>query len=242
MTHAVIFDCELSGSSPKKHWMYELGATFHSLIEDRELRSIRLLVNRPQGKDWDEDTLQFLLKAPHFAETKARVDGGLELEARDAIRKFYDFLKSCYAESGHSMVVGSNRLDIDATWVNTYLTDHDLEPLHKICGFNNRPIDLNSFHQGVAQVPHCNVLDWIKYRGKGFDCAEAAFKHLGITRRPRTSKTHISDDDSKNQAEAHTMILDAIQKIRRMHQHPGCYPQYANGLHEYNQTMYAKLS
>jgi hypothetical protein len=209
----LVFDCELGGPSPKNHWMYEIGAVLWSFKEHTRKKTFRAYINKPDDRSWDPATVKtFLSKLPHYEEAKQIVEEGRGVSAKNAILNFYDFIKTCYAYTKFDMVLGSNRLDIDAFWINTYLTDHDLDPLHKICGQNNRPIDLSSFHQGCSLTTHSTVLNFQK-NGKGFDCSEAAMRFFAIMVRPSSPKSHNAVDDSDNQAEAHSYVLHAIEVL-----------------------------
>lgn len=216
MSYIVTFDAEYSGPNPFHHHMLDLGAVLYRLSDMQKIYEFSVIINMTSELTWSEDTIKdfWLIKVPrtYYEDLRRKVETGQGVDMAIAMKQFVDFMGKCWEHTKGDIVIGSNRVDQDGLWLSFHLCKHGYSVITQIFGKDMRLIDLSSFHQGACLTLHSSIKDFEK-SGHGFDCSEAAFRHFGIFRRPSTPKTHKALQDSENVAQAHCLIISAIQNI-----------------------------
>ncbi len=218
MSYLLVFDCELTGPMVTKHALVSIGAVLLHISTMKTIRHFDVLMNIPPDRGWDPRTVdEFWNNQKQLKNVREIIISGKATDPKKAIDDFVEFLHDCkkMTEDYGGMVLASNRVDIDCSWINYYLSMYDYLPLCSILGSFQRIVDTNSFHQGVAHISHEQVQEWEKNKKNKFSCSESAFQYLNIRSRPHTRYTHMAVEDAEHLAQAHAMILSRIKQIPR---------------------------
>jgi len=213
----LIFDCEFSGPIITKHALVSIAAVLYNIEKNCIERSFSVNIKMEENLQWDENTVkEFWFSSPDLKKKYFSIKNrkGVEKEY-EAIRGFVKFIINCfkdYETKSNSITMGSNRLDIDCSWINYYLCKNGFMPLHLILWPKKllRLIDTNSYHQGCSWITHDDVKQFENDNQKNFNCNEAAFKNFNIEERPSCKYTHDPLDDATHIAEAHATLLNTI--------------------------------
>lgn len=224
MSYILVFDCELSGPYLLKNGLVSLGAVLVHLDNNENfeiLFKFYSIINLMENQKWDPLTLNdFWFKNENLEELYKTVKLNKGENAKVAIEKFVTFLRTCneFCKKKGEMIIASNRLDIDCTWINYYLALFDYPPLCFILGNFIRLIDLNSYHQGISHFLHSEIISIQKTlpHGKYFSTNEATFKYLGITTRPFNKCVHNALEDSAFLAECHYLIIQKVKILKKI--------------------------
>lgn len=211
MSFIVIFDAEYTGPMLTQNAMIGLGAVLKRVYDNVTINSIDLILDLPKGRTWDDETKFFFSKTPKLDELRRSVEEGRGLDIKCAMDRFYEFLLKCYIMTNGNMVLGANRLDIDATWINYYLSLCGYNPLHLIFKQCDRYlIDTNSFHLGCSLMTHEKVKEFETIQGIRFNCGEAALRTLQIKERSTIKSSHNALDDAEHTAQTHALVLNKL--------------------------------
>ncbi len=113
-----------------------------------------LVINILKGREWDENAKKWMLKQPRLAEVIDIVLKEEGLHYTTAMKMFKDFLIQYYNMFNGDVIIGGDHISVDATWINSYLSMCDYEPLHTIFGEVKHPVDIHSYHQGCSRKTH----------------------------------------------------------------------------------------
>lgn len=217
--HIVAFDCELSGPMLSLHGMVNLGAVLIDGQTGKTVKTFGAVINLPEGREWDQETVdRFWNASPELRQTRMTVLEQQGKELKDAMDEFVEFLNGCFVVSFGNLSLVANRLDVDAAWVDLYLSLAGYLPLRLI--FRDRKdakqverlVDTNSFHQGVCRMTHRSVKEF-ESSGSNFHCGVAALKHLRVKERARTRISHNPSDDAENIGQTHYLVLKALDNF-----------------------------
>lgn len=222
MAYILVLDVELTGPLLLEHALISIGAVLIHVNTLATVSRFDVLMNVPQDKTWDPKTVsEFWTTKPYLIEIMNLIKDGKGMSPKNGIDNFVGFLKQCRESTNKKggMLICSNRVDIDCTWINYYLALFNYPPLSLIFGTFDRIVDTNSFHQGVAHITHEQVRDWeLNNNHNNFSCSESAFQYLSIKKRPTTKYTHTAMDDAEHTGQAHGMVLQKIRTLPRTYQ------------------------
>lgn len=210
MSFILIIDCEFTGPNMVKNAMINLGAVFMKVEEKKTIKKIELIINIPEGKEWDKETRKWFESNHGTANVLKTVDSNMGMELKTAMNDFYSFIIECTKISDQQLTIAGDHIDIDAGWINYYLALSDIKPLHLITGKLSHLVDISSYHKGIANVTHQNVLEFEQYANKKFHHQESVMRYLQITERSSKSYTHNASDDAENIGENHCIVLNHI--------------------------------
>lgn len=147
------------------HAMCSISAVMFCLETHKTVSSYDTLIHvEEEGKRWDHYTVEtFWSKTVKLQQTMQRIRRGDGVASKIAMDGLVSFLRTCDRTArakGRHMIMGSNRLDVDVSWINHYLAIYGYDPLCHILGRFVRMIDTNSFHQGVAWITHQEIVDF----------------------------------------------------------------------------------
>lgn len=160
---------------------------------------------------------------------------------KEAIGLFHKYIHMCYEQTHGDMFMGSNRLEVDAFWINYQLCKYGFQPLNKTFGTDTRLIDVNSYHQGLALILNDHVRNFENSRGGiyilnqylqtnlGFDPSEAALKAFGVLLRPLVNKNHSAVEDAENLAQMVCLVNAGVMGTQKSLYTK--YEKYKNFIH-----------
>ncbi|MDH3381843.1 MAG: hypothetical protein OEL54_04015 [Flavobacteriaceae bacterium] len=211
----LIFDAEFSGPNLVKNGMVQLGASFWDVTRILKVDDFVVNINLGKGRTWDSFTIKnFWLAKSNLYETYQTILHNKGENEDVAMRNFIQFLQKCNKKCGGNLIMGSNRLDIDASWINLYLCNNGYMPLHLMFGKVTRLIDTSSYHQGCTHTCHEEVRTFEKSERKNYSANEAAFRHFGLLERPTVAYTHNAREDAEFVAHCHLIILAHLKIIK----------------------------
>jgi oligoribonuclease (3'-5' exoribonuclease) len=210
MSFILIIDCEFTGPNMVKNAMINLGAVFMKVEEKKTLKKIELMINIPQGKEWDKETRKWFESNHTTINLLKVIDENRGMDIKSAMNDFYSFIIECTKMSDQQLTIAGDHIDIDAGWINYYLAQADIKPLHLITGKLSHLVDISSYHKGIANVTHQNVLEFEQYANKKFHHQESVMQYLQITERSPKIYTHIASDDAENIGENHCIVLNHL--------------------------------
>lgn len=216
MSFLIVIDCEMTGTMVTEHALINIGLTLMNVETEEVLDGLDLVLNVPEGKVWDEEVIEWAKPKSEIAEIIRIVKAGKGLSVKEAMDQFCDFLWKYNKIYGEELVIGCDRLEVDATWLNYYLSLCGKKPLRLIFGKIKHVIDICSYHQGCSGMTHRNVREFSN-TGKKFSANVAAFKHLNIRDwYPQHGEqyTHRAIHDSELIAKGHCKVLKAIETLQ----------------------------
>lgn len=216
MNFILVIDTEFSGPNFFKNGLVSIGAVLYSYsytnlkLEKEFYEEMNLLENQVFDENtinefWNSSTLLFNLYV--------KIKEGKANKPKNSIENFVKFLFECDLISNSKMCICGDRIDIDFTWLNLYLTKFDFKPMHLILNRFIRPIDTSSYHQGLCKTKSNDIENIEKdLKITSYNPTEAALQYLGIKTRPKIKYDHNALNDAKYIAETHILILQKIIK------------------------------
>lgn len=216
MSYLFVIDCEMSGPSMMKNGIVNIGAVLMRTEQHELISSKDIILNLPEGRNWDTNTKQWFESNPILCKIMNLVDMKKGKSVEEGMREFYDFLVECFQNYGeNNIAIVSDHIDIDAGWINMYLSFIDISPLHLITGRVKHLTDISSFHRGVANVTHQKVQEFETHKNQHFHHQESVLQYLNISTRSSQQYTHSAVDDATHIGDTHCLVLNAIKQNER---------------------------
>src|SRR3990172_2437149 len=187
----LIFDVELSGPNLYKNALVQIGAVLWNIEHNKLENEFLIDINLEEDKQWDVQTVKdFWLSNDELKKNYEKIKNNKGTNIKESIDQFVNFLNYCNTRCNGRMKMGTNRLDIDASWLNMYLCKYNYPPLHLIFGKIDTLVDTNSFHQACALYTHLDVENFNKERKGNYNPNECVLKYYKIHKRPNTIYDH----------------------------------------------------
>lgn len=216
MSYLFVIDCEMSGPSMTKNGIVNIGAILMHTEQHEVITSKDIILNLPEGRNWNTNTKQWFESNPILCKIMNLVDMKKGKSVEEGMKEFYDFLLECCQNYGeNNIAIVADHIDIDAGWINMYLSFIDIPPLHLITGRVKHLTDISSFHRGVANVTHQKVQEFEAHKKQHFHHQESVLQYLNIPTRSSQQYTHSAVDDATHIGDTHCLVLNAIKQNER---------------------------
>lgn len=212
--YMIVVDCELTGPRIYEHSLVNLAAVCYDLTNDKEIDFIDLILNVPEEKKWDKDTIQdFWKKKQHLVDLKDFIEQKKGIEPKEAIDQFVLFLKKYCNNENYDTVIAADHVEVDLTWINYYLTKYDYPPVHALFDKFEPIICLYSYYLGLSQH---SLEDWIKTKKRieRFSAYEAVTRLFSITKKQKSSlKSHLALSDSRLEISNYQLVSNFLHHL-----------------------------
>ena len=206
----IVLDTEFTGDDVLRNAMIELGAVLIKNSTSQIIDFKNFVINIPPGRIWNSTTRNWMLQSQPTIELVEQIDKNEGIDLIDAMNQFVIFIKNCYQITNGDIIIGSDHIGIDNSWISVYLSIAGYLPLHKLFGTIDHQIDISSYHQGCARITHQQVKKWNKENDYKFSSNIAVLNYFNV-KKPKIKYSHRAWMDAKFTAIIHSKILKTIE-------------------------------